>query len=449
MSTVCVVGSGGREHALAWKLAQSPQVDKIILAPGGDGMVASEDFDRIKIETVPFFVKEKKQGFEKLAQTLREKNVDLAVIGPDNPLADGISDVLRSYSIPTFGPSEKAAQIEASKTFCKQVLISSKVKTAQYFVAHSLSKAKEFLSEAPWGVDENGKLHGWVVKADGLALGKGVEVCSNLEQALKACKRLIQVSNILVIEEQLFGKELSWMAFADGKTCRLLQPARDYKPLLDGQKGPNTGGMGAYSPVAEVLNDKFEARVLEQVFEPVLNELEKRDCRFQGLLYAGLMWNEKTDELWVLEFNARFGDPETQVVIPRMQDDLFEWCMAVAEGKLAQMPDKIAFSKQPVVCVVGASPGYPQSAKKGLPIQLNGNHGLTNSEIDYFVAGMKKNTTGDFETSGGRVFCSVGMADDLSLAKDQAYQKISKVEFSGMQFRKDIALEEKLNAKGS
>ena len=269
MSTVLIVGGGAREHALAWKLSQSPHVTRMIMVPGNAGM--SKEWERWTVS-----LSEGREGFRELARRARESEVSLAIIGPDNPLAEGIVDVFEEYDIRTFGPRAGAARIESSKAFAKEVMQAAGVATARFWAANSESEAIKILKSVPWFPGK-----GWVVKADGLALGKGVRVCQTQEEALIAAHELFPVSGTLVIEEQLQGKELSWMAFCDGSQCSLLEPARDYKRLLDGNLGPNTGGMGAFSPVEEISPERAQ-EVRETVFLPVLREMKKRELNFEA-----------------------------------------------------------------------------------------------------------------------------------------------------------------------
>ncbi|MEK6579481.1 MAG: phosphoribosylamine--glycine ligase, partial [Bdellovibrionota bacterium] len=299
MATVLVIGSGGREHALGWKLAESTHVDRIIVAPGNDAYPANW-------ERWPVNLSGGKEEFDQLADKAVENDVDLIVVGPDNALADGIVDAFQEVGLKTFGPTAAAARIESSKAFSKEVMKAAGVATAEFKIMTSVSEAKKFLVSCPWPP----KSEGWVVKADGLALGKGVRVCTNLSEAVDAVDALIGISGKIVIEEKLVGEELSWFAFSDGERCAVLDTSRDYKKIFDGDLGPNTGGMGAFSPVPEIPDRYFE-RVRKEVFLPTLAELKKRGTPFRGLLYAGLMVNLRTDEINVIEFNARFGDPET------------------------------------------------------------------------------------------------------------------------------------------
>jgi phosphoribosylamine---glycine ligase len=290
----------------------------------------------------------------------------------------------------------------------------------------SEEEARELLKSLPW----QGQA-GWVLKADGLALGKGVRVCSTLEEALEAVPPLFQLSSTLVIEKRLLGEEVSWMAFCDGTRCSLMEPARDYKRLLDRNEGPNTGGMGAFSPVPEVPDTWYE-RVQQTVFLPLLTELKRRGAEFRGLLYAGLMVDWKSDQFWVLEFNARFGDPETQVLMPRMADDLFSWCAASARGDLNQFPSRVPFKDEAAVYVVAASSGYPGTPKTGVPIRME-----ELGKSTCFFSGVELTPEG-FVTSGGRVLGTLGQGKDLEKARKNAYSHLSQIYFEGMQFRSDI-----------
>ncbi len=424
MKTILIVGSGAREHALGWKLAQSSQVSKIIIAPGNAGMPSSWERWQIALS-------KDKEAFADLANRAIDARVDLAVIGPDNPLADGIVDVFEEKGILTFGPRAAAAQIEASKSFAKEIMVAADVPTARYWVAHTEEEAKKILKSVPWknhSAQKNAPL-GWVIKADGLALGKGVRVCTSLSDALIAATDLIQISNSLVIEEMLSGEEISWMAICDGQNCALLDPARDYKRLLNDNEGPNTGGMGAYSPIQNIPIG-FEKRIRERVFLPVLKELNRRGAEFKGVLYAGLMVDFKKDQFWVLEFNSRFGDPETQVLLPRIEGDVDVWFEAAARGNLSILPDRVPFRLDAAVYVVAAAKGYPENPETGKIIE-----GQSDS---IFYAGVKKENS-DLLTSGGRVFGALGMGEDLERAKASAYLKLKQIHFEGMQFRSDIA----------
>jgi phosphoribosylamine--glycine ligase len=444
VSTVLLLGSGGREHAMAWKLAQSPKVTRKIAAPGNDGF--SADWERWPID-LSLSGENARREFEKLAQRAVEAKVDLAVIGPDNPLAEGVTDAFEKQGILCFGPRSQAARLESSKGFAKEVMKAAEVPTAKFFAVESDVEAQKILKSVPWpkkstdargtsGLDgTSGPGHGvggWVVKADGLALGKGVRVCASFEEASKAATELLSISGNLIIEEKLSGEEISWLALCDGENCALFEPARDHKTLREKGQGPNTGGMGAFSPVSGVPAS-WEKRVREEVFLPVLREMRKRGTPFKGVLYAGLMCDFSRDRFWVLEFNARFGDPEAQVLLVRMNGDLYEWCEAAASGKLSRFPEKIPSLKESAVVVVLAAGGYPEKPEKG--VEISGLGSVRAPEV--FFAGVK-NDSGRFVTSGGRVLGVMGMGANLSAAREQAYQRSSKISFAGMQFRKDI-----------
>ena len=414
---VLVVGSGAREHAIAVKLSQSLQVARVIVAPGNDFM----PFDKWDVNL--------SQGAEsllKLAKRAKEESVDLVVVGPDQALADGAADFFTSQEVPVFGPKKAAAQIEWSKSFSKNLMREAGVPTAQFRVVNRFEEARKIIEHEMWS--------GYVVKIDGLALGKGVVVAESKKHALETVEKFLPLSGgKLVIEEKLVGEEISWMAICDGENFRLLDPARDFKRVGDGNTGPNTGGMGCISPIPEVSENRaFRERISREVFAPVMKALKAKGTPFIGVLYAGLMWNRETDHYWVLEFNARFGDPEAQVVLPRIDGDLYPWLAACASGRLKEMPDEIPFTKQFATYVVLAAPGYPDHPKTGTVIT-----GLDGWNYGY-VAGVKKNEKGEWITSGGRVLGALGLAATQVLSKTEAYTRLSKIDFPGKQFRKDI-----------
>ena len=431
---VLLIGSGGREHAMGWKLALSPRCARLCVAPGNDGMPAGwerwgADLGKGRAE------------FERLAARAREEGITLCVVGPDNPLADGIVDVFEARGIACFGPRAGAARIEASKAFAKEIMMAAGVPTARSHTARSRAEARKFLQESVadplWSA-------GYVVKFDGLAFGKGVQVCPSggqghpaaLKQALDAVSSLPE--GAFVIEELLTGSEISWMAFCDGERAALLEPARDHKRLGDGDQGPNTGGMGAFSPVPGVPAAWAE-RMQREVFAPVLAEMKTRGVPFRGLLYAGLMADFARDRFWILEFNARFGDPETQVLLPRMKDDFLDWCEAVAAGDISRLPGRVGYHPEAAVCVVAAAKGYPDSPEKGAPLELSLPAAQERGSVPpVFFAGVKRGPAGGLEVSGGRVLVTVGMAPDLARARDEAYHRLEGVRFAGMQARRDI-----------
>jgi phosphoribosylamine--glycine ligase len=425
--TVLVIGSGGREHALGWKLACSPQVARLIVAPGNDGMPAAWERWDSPLKT--------REDFAGIAQRASEAKVDLVVVGPDNPLADGIVDILEEHGLLAFGPRANAARIEASKAFAKDVMIAARVPTAKYVEAHSVADAKTLLAGLDW------QSSGWVIKADGLALGKGVHVCDTLVEARLALTSLEKqgLTGPFLIEQKLQGEEISWLAFCDGSRVALLDPARDYKRVRDQDQGPNTGGMGAFSPIAG-LPERLADRVRREVFEPTLQELAKRGAPFRGVLYAGLMVDLERGSLSVLEFNARFGDPETQVLMARLNDDFYRWCEAVAKGDLSPLPEKVPFSREAAVVVIGAAEGYPDAPRKGAGLATQEGLLPENPALcpAYFFAGVSR-AGSDWTVSGGRVLGAMGLGATLEQARSQAYERIRKIRSPGLHYRSDIA----------
>jgi phosphoribosylamine--glycine ligase len=412
---VLVLGSGAREHAIAWKLSNSVRVESVVVCPGNAGMSEFECWD----------MSLKSQDFSLIADRAKKSGIDLVMVGPDALLADGIVDFLTSKGLKTFGPTKKAAQIESSKEFSKQVMKSAGVPTADFGVCRSISEITKLLESKNWTRA--------VVKADGLALGKGVRVCTTAQEVLGAARDLFKISQSLVVEEFLEGQEISWLAICDGNSAALFPPARDYKRLLSLNQGPNTGGMGAFCPVSEWNHDDRFDQVEAQVFKPVLKELDRLGFPFVGVLYAGLMVSDRS--IKVLEFNARFGDPETQVLLPQMEGDLLEWILAAIDRKgfpLNKIPSKPGFS----VYVVAASKGYPDQPLTGIPMQV------IPKPPEGFVAGLKSNPNREpgFVTSGGRVLGALGYSMDLKSARHQAYERLKKFKFEGMQFREDVAL---------
>ena len=415
---ILVIGGGGREHAICWSLAKSPKVDKIYCAPGnaGIGQIA---------ELVPLQVHE----FEQLAAFAEERKVGLVVVGPDDPLADGIVDVFEAKQIPVFGPRKNAAEIEGSKTFMKDLLHKYGIPTAAYQKFDHYEQALEYLRSQSVPI---------VIKADGLAAGKGVTVAFSLEEAEAALKN-IMVDKVfgasgsqVVIEEFLEGQEMSILAFVDGETVRPMAAAQDHKQVYDGDKGPNTGGMGTYSPLPHIA-DSIIQEAVETIIKPTAKAMVAEGRPFRGVLFAGLMITPDGKPK-TIEFNARFGDPETQVVLPRLKSDLLDIFLAAINGTLDQID--IEWSAESAVCVVLASGGYPASYPKGLPIQ-----GLDKvpSKALVFHAGTAKNEAGEWVTNGGRVLGVVGLGGSIAEARDQAYAAAEQIEFAGKHSRTDIA----------
>jgi len=396
---VLVVGSGGREHALAWKIAQSPLLTELHAAPGNPGLAALGQCHPVRAVDGEALVD--------LATTI---GIDLVLVGPEDPLVAGVADELRHNGVPVFGPGRAAAQIEGSKTFAKDVMAAAGVATAR-----RLERA-----ETPC-----------VVKADGLAAGKGVFVCRTEDELAAALEAVKGYPGQPVIEELLEGEELSQFAIAAGEEALSLPPAQDFKRLGDGDTGPNTGGMGSYSPVPGVGSDEVE-EILETVHRPVLRELARRGAPFYGLLYGGLM--RTADGLRVIEFNCRFGDPETQALMPLVESDLLEALAASAAGELAGV--ELRASAGAAVSLALATADYPARGATGLAIT-----GVAKAEAagaTVFHAGTALHD-GQLVTNGGRVLNVVGTGDSVGAARDHAYSAAASVRFEGMKFRTDIA----------
>ena len=393
------MGSGGREHALAWKLAQSPRLESLHAAPGNPGIARLGECHPVRAEDA-----------EGLLGICRELGIDLVVVGPELPLVAGLADFLRRNGVAVFGPSKAAAQIEGSKSFAKDVLEAAGVPTA----------ARLAVARPPC-----------VVKADGLAAGKGVFVCRTQAELDAGLRGASALGGELLIEELLEGEEVSLFVLSDGHAAMPLAPAQDFKRVGDGDAGPNTGGMGAYSPVAGVGEAKVE-ELVETIHRPVLAELARRGSPFSGLLYAGLMLTD--DGPRVLEFNCRFGDPETQAILPRLEGDLLEALASVAHGALAE---QVTVGSQAAVTVVLAGGDYPASNDKGTPI--SGIEGAEAAGALVFHAGTARQGR-DVVTNGGRILNVTGLGDDLPAARAAAYEAVGAISFAGMRFRGDIAL---------
>lgn len=431
---VLIVGSGGREHAIAWKLKQSPKVDQIICAPGNAGIAQVAECVAVKAEDI-----------EAICRLAKEREIDLAIIGPEVPLAMGIVDELSELGIKTFGPNKKCAQLEASKAFTKAFLARHNIPTAGY---------KEFTDK-----DELLKavgIYGYpmVIKADGLAAGKGVVIAENEEDAVKAIEEMMgdrvfgTAGDKVVVEEYLTGVEASMLCFVDEHTIVPMESAQDYKRIYDGDKGPNTGGMGTYSP-SLIFDAELEERILTEILEPTLAGFQKDGLDFRGVLFIGLMIGENGPK--VIEFNNRFGDPETQSVLLRLETDLVDIFNAVVDNRLAEV--SIQWSNQKAVCVVLASGGYPGDYKKGKVIT---GLELMDERVHVFHAGTKAvfatklmgdsgcgvemvDTT-DIVTDGGRVLGVAVLGDTHDEARAKAFANVKKIHFEGMQYRNDIGL---------
>jgi phosphoribosylamine---glycine ligase len=413
-----VIGGGGREHALIWKLAQSRQVTKLFCAPGNAGIAAQAECVPIAATDIP-----------KLVAFAEAQKIDLTVVGPEAPLCAGIVDAFQAKGLRVFGPNLRAARMEGSKVFSKQVMLKSGVPTARAEIFDNAAAACAYLRKSAVPV---------VVKADGLAAGKGVIVAQSIAEAEQAVTDIMvkkvfgAAGNLVVIEDCLQGEEVSVMALVDGKTFRVLATAQDHKRVFDNDQGPNTGGMGAYSPTP-TIRDEWRGRI-DEVFERTLAGLRGEGIEFRGVLYAGFMVT--ADGPQVLEFNARFGDPETQVVLPRMDFDLVDACLATAEGRLDQM--ELKWKKEAAVCIVLAAGGYPGDYARGKVITgLKGAGELANVAV--FHAGTKPGSDGAVVTDGGRVLGVTAWGDGIAGAVDRAYEAVAKIHFDGMQYRRDIA----------
>lgn len=414
---ILIVGSGGREHAIAWKTAQSPKAEKIYCAPGNAGI---EEY----AECVPIGAME----FEKLAAFVKEKKIDLTVVGMDDPLAGGIVDVFEREGLKIFGPRKNAAVLESSKAFSKDLMKKYGIPTAAYENFDDPQAALAYLKRAKFPI---------VLKADGLALGKGVLICNTLEEAEEGVKTIMQdkqfgsAGNRMVIEEFMTGREVSVLSFVDGKTIKCMTSAQDHKRALDGDRGLNTGGMGTFSP-SPFYTEEVDAFCKEHIYQATVDAMAAEGREFKGVIFFGLMLTEKGPR--VLEYNARFGDPEAQVVLPRMKNDIVEIFEACVDGTLEQID--LEFEDNAAVCVVLASGGYPVAYEKGYPIE-----GLENfkGKDGYYVfhAGTKK-ADGGFVTNGGRVLGVTAVGADLKEARANAYEAVKLVSFEKAYCRSDI-----------
>lgn len=416
---ILIVGSGGREHAIAVSAAKSSRVQKIYCAPGnaGIGMIA---------ECVPIGAME----FEKLVAFAKEKEIDMVIVGMDDPLVGGLVDELEAAGIPAFGPKKNAAILEGSKAFSKDLMKKYGIPTAAYETFEDARAAEEYLKDqAAFPI---------VLKADGLALGKGVLICNTLEEALAGVKEIMEdkkfgsAGNRMVVEEFLTGREVSVLSFVDGKTIKIMSSAQDHKRAKDGDQGLNTGGMGNFSP-SPFYTDEIDAFCKKYIYQATVDAMAAEGRPFHGVIFFGLILTEKGPR--VLEYNARFGDPEAQVVLPRMKNDLIDVCEACINGTLDQIDLK--FEDNAAVCVVLASDGYPVSYEKGF--EITGLEKFEGKE-DYFCfhAGTKKDEQGRIVTNGGRVLGITALGEDLKTARRKAYEAADWVDFANKYMRHDI-----------
>jgi phosphoribosylamine---glycine ligase len=418
---ILVVGSGGREHALVWKIAQSPLVTKIYAAPGNAGIASLADCVDFAVDNVPG-----------LAQFAAREKIDLTVVGPEAALAAGIVDTFAERGLRIFGPTKEAAELESSKVFCKNLLRRYGIPTPSFRVFSQSRPAITYVRSATFPV---------VIKADGLAAGKGVAICHSEDEAVSAIESMMDkraygtAGAQVVVEEYLNGVEASVISLTDGRSIATLELTQDHKRVYDGERGPNTGGMGAYSP-APIVQDRDFERVVREVLVPTVHALNKEQRPFKGVLYAGMMFTKSGPK--VLEFNARFGDPEVQPLMMRLKSDLVKLILATIDEKLDELPDPaIEWDPRPAVCVVAASGGYPGRYELGYPIQ-----GLEEAsalkDVMVFHAGTQKKD-GQIVTSGGRVLGVTALGDSIADAQKRAYEATRKITFTGIHFRSDIA----------
>ncbi len=414
---ILIVGSGGREHAIAWKVAQSPKAEKIYCAPGNAGI--AEYAECVNIGAMEF---------DRLVAFAKEKQIDLTIIGMDDPLVGGIVDAFEAEGLRVFGPAKNAAILEGSKAFSKDLMKKYGIPTAAYETFDDPEKAIEYLKDAPMPI---------VLKADGLALGKGVLICNTREEALEGVKSIMMdkkfgdAGSRMVIEEFMTGREVSVLSFVDGKTIRIMTSAQDHKRALDGDQGLNTGGMGTFSP-SPFYTKEVDAFCKAHIYQKTVDAMAAEGRPFKGIIFFGLMLTEKGPR--VLEYNARFGDPEAQVVLPRMKNDIVEVFEACVDGTLDRI--ELEFENNAAVCVVLASEGYPVQYEKGY--EIRGLSHFKNKDGYYVFHAGSKFDNGRIVTSGGRVLGVTALGKDLKDARANAYKATSWVEFDNKYCRKDI-----------
>ncbi|NBI29853.1 phosphoribosylamine--glycine ligase [Chengkuizengella marina] len=412
---VLVIGRGGREHTIIWALNKSPNVEQIYCAPGNAGIAELAECVDIN-----------EHNFEELGQFAKKRNIDFVVVGPEDPLFAGIVDYFESIHIPVFGPRKNAAIIEGSKVFTKDLMKKYNIPTATYESFDVYEKALNYLHQQKLPI---------VIKADGLAAGKGVIVAQTMEEAEAALKDMMldkvfgEAGNHVVIEEFLQGQEMSILAFVDGEVVRPMVPSQDHKPIFDGDKGPNTGGMGTYSPVPHIPQAVVD-EAIETILVPAAKAMVSEGRTFKGILYAGLMITKNGPK--TIEFNCRFGDPETQVVLPQLQTDLSDIFLATINGNLKEL--EINWSEETAVCVVLSSGGYPGSYEKGIP--MTGLDQVESSVVFHAGTALKD---GQIVTNGGRLVGVTATGANISEARQKAYADVEKIQYDGKHYRTDIA----------
>ncbi len=418
LKRILIIGSGGRENSIAWALSKNKSIEEIYVSPGNGGTANFEKCICLKTKS-----KDKKE----IIFECQRLKINLVIIGPEAPLAEGLANKLRDAGITVFGPCKEGAQLEASKDWAKTLMIENNIPTAKYWTAHSKEEALKILERFKKPL---------VIKADGLAAGKGVSVCETIEQSKEAIKDIFSgkfgsAGNKVILEEKIEGPEVSIFALCDGEKLIVLPPAQDHKRLLDGDNGPNTGGMGAYAP-ALLINEQDLNDLTELVLLPTLKGLKKKRIKYIGVIYAGLMLTSSGPK--VIEFNCRFGDPECQALMPLMGEEFASVLFACARGDIENAP-KLTFNAECSACIVAASKGYPESPEKGKKIDINVE---STHSLQVFHAGTTTDDHDNIITSGGRVLSVVAQGKNFDKAFKLAYSNLKRIRFDGMHFRKDI-----------
>ncbi|WP_269606714.1 phosphoribosylamine--glycine ligase [Prochlorococcus marinus] len=418
LKRILIVGSGGRENSIAWALSKNQSIEQIYVCPGNGG---TTNFEKC------ICLKPKHEDAKTIIKECQRLGINLVVIGPEVPLAEGLADKMREEGLTVFGPGKDGAQLEASKEWSKALMIENNIPTAKYWSTGSKEEALEILKRF------NQPL---VIKADGLAAGKGVTVCETIEQSKEAIKEIFSgkfgsAGNKVILEEKIEGPEVSIFALCDGEKLIVLPPAQDHKRLLDGDNGPNTGGMGAYAP-ALLINEKDLADLTELVLNPTLKGLKKKKIKYIGVIYVGLMLTSSGPK--VIEFNCRFGDPECQALMPLMGEEFASVLFACARGEIEKAP-KLTFNSECSACIVAASKGYPESPQKGNKVNIKVESNLS---LQVFHAGTTIDEFDNIITSGGRVLSIVAQGESFDKAFDFAYSNLKRISFEGMHYRKDI-----------